>query len=261
MIKKLCSIVAVTFLAVSISPAMAGGAKDSGGSWTGNIGIHSKYVLRGITNNAEADNGALQGGFDYDSGAGWYAGIWASSLDYAYDSGGGTTSGNGFENDLYIGYKGELGSISFDVGLIQYLYVDVDDSNLTELKVAATFGPVTVQVQYLLNDGFWGNAGDQYWTLNYEKKLPKKFTLGLSYGYYIYEDNDSNELCAGASLANNCALTTSDSGFRHFNVTLSHPIGKTGGDMYVQYINAGEDRTGTDHEDTMVLGITYGFDL
>jgi uncharacterized protein (TIGR02001 family) len=228
------------------------GAAPSGSSFTGNIGVHSKYVLRGITNDAENDRAALQGGLDWENSNGWYAGWWASSLDYSSDTTAGTVEGNGFENDFYFGKKTKFGNFNLDVGIIQYYYVDVDDSDLTELKLAVSTGPFKVQLQYLLNDGAWGNAGDQYWTINYEKKLPKNFTLGLSYGHYVYDDDDNPDLGQA---------TVIDDGFRHFNITLSHPIGKTGADWYVQYIVAGEDRGGIEHDNTMVFGITYGFNL
>ena len=136
--------------------------------------------------------------------------------------------------------------------MIQYVYIDVDDSDLTELKLAVSSGPFKVQLQYLLNDGWWGNAGDQYWTISYDAKLPKKFKLNLTYGHYVYDDDDNSELGS---------VTAIDDGFRHFNVTLSRPIGKTGADWYAQYIFGGEDRTGANQEDTMVFGITYGFNL
>lgn len=248
MTKKLCSFVSVLFLLAAVNPVYAGGAK-SDGSWSGNIGIHSKYVLRGMTNDPENDSATLQGGFDYTANSGLYFGYWGSSLDYTTPS----SSTKGFENNLYGGYTGKTGSIGWDVGLIQYAYIDVDDSDLTELKVALSFSDFKLQMQYLLTDGAWGNEGDQYWTLNYSRKLPKNFKLNLSLGYYIYEDNDNADLVGGA--------TTTDGEFRHFIATLSHPIGKSGADMYIQYINGGKDRTETDQEDTMVMGITYGFDL
>jgi hypothetical protein len=45
------------------------------------------------------------------------------------------------------------------------------------------------------------------------------------------------------------------------NITFSHAVGATGAEAYVQYTVAGEDRSGTDYDDTIVMGLTYGFDL
>jgi uncharacterized protein (TIGR02001 family) len=219
--------------------------------WTGNIGVHSKYLLRGIFE--ENDGAAVQGGLDYSNASGFYAGWWASSLGYTYDaSGTDPYTSTGFENDFYAGFSGEFGDIGWDVGLLQYYYISVDDSDLTELTANVSYGPFTAGIQYLLNDGAWGNSGDIYWKLGYSTDLPKGFSFAADLGYYTYDDSDNSELLGS---------TLDDSGFRHLNLTLSHPIANTGADMYVQYTVAGDDREGTEYDDTMVLGITYGFDV
>ncbi len=227
-------------LAVALALPMAAAHADL----AGNIGVHSKYLLRGI--GLENDNTAVQGGIDYTHESGFYAGWWGSNLGY------GDTHGNGFENDLYGGFAGSAGDITYKAGLIQYVYVNVADSDLTEFLGSVGYGPVSLQMQYLLNDGAWGNAGDIYWTANYSTELPSKFKFGASLGYYTYDDSDPAEFGL---------TTTSDSGFRHLNLTLSHPMGDTGADMYMQYTVAGEDRTGADYGDKVVFGLTYGFGL
>ena len=45
-----------------------------------NIGIHSKYLLRGIFE--ENSGAAVQGGVDWSNDSGWYAGYWFSSLSF-----------------------------------------------------------------------------------------------------------------------------------------------------------------------------------
>jgi uncharacterized protein (TIGR02001 family) len=50
----------------------------------GNIGVHSKYLLRGI--GLENDNTAVQGGIDYTHESGFYAGWWGSNLGYSYNT-------------------------------------------------------------------------------------------------------------------------------------------------------------------------------
>lgn len=224
---------------------------------TGHIGVHSKYLLRGISQ--QNDGAAVQGGLDYLDESGFYAGWWASSLDYTYDAPNVSANGEGFENDLYGGYTGKMGPIGFDVGLIQYVYVNVDNSDLTEFKGKVTAGPAYAQMKYLLQDGWWGNTGDIYWMAGASWALPSEFTAGIDLGYYTYNDDDNSELCGGVTP---CNVTSSDSGFRHANFKLSHPVAQTGAAMYVQYVIAGEDRTGSDHyDDQMLLGITYGFGI
>lgn len=213
---------------------------------SGNIGIHSKYLLRGIFE--ENTGAAVQGGLDYTQD-GFYVGWWFSSLGYSYEAPSDLkTDEKGFENDLYLGYAGEVQGLGYNVGLIQYVYVNVDDSNLLEFTGKLTYAGFYVGLQALLNDGWWGNSGDIYWKAGYSAKLPMDFGLALDYGYYTYDDNDNGEL--GSS-------TLTNSGFRHLNFTLSHPIADTGASVYAQYTVAGEDRTGAEYDDSMVAGITY----
>jgi uncharacterized protein (TIGR02001 family) len=239
-------------LAVSLASASVFVPTAAHAEMSGNIGVHSKYLLRGIFE--ENDDAAVQGGLDYSHESGFYAGWWASNLGYTYDSGstGVDVTERGFENDFYAGFSGEMGGIGYSIGLLQYLYINVDDSDLTELTASLNMGGAYVGFQYLLNDGWWGNAGDVYWKAGYAMDLPKDFGLAFDLGYYTYDDDDNSELGS---------VTVQDSGFRHFNITLSHPVGNTGADMYVQYTVAGEDRAGLEYDDSMVLGLTYGFDL
>ena len=248
-------------LAVSLSSATAFAPVAVQAEMTGNIGVHSEYLLRGI--GRENDDTAVQGGFDYSHDSGLYLGYWGSNLGYSYDRNvGADPGGNGFENDLYGGFAGSAGDVSYKLGLIQYYYINVDDSDLTEFLANVGYAGFTLQAQYLLNDGLWGNDGDIYWTVGYSMELPSDFTLGASLGWYTYDDDDNDDLCTGLSLAAGCSVTTEDSAYRHLNLTLSHPIADTGANMYVQYTNAGEDRTGNDdYDDRVIFGVTYGFDI
>jgi uncharacterized protein (TIGR02001 family) len=236
---------------------------------TGNIGIFSKYALRGVSSSsdnpaitAESDGTAIQGGFDWSHDSGLFLGYWGSNLDYTYAANFGTASGgSGFENDFYGGYAGKAGAVSFSIGATQYLYIEVDESNLLEPFATVGVGPVTLGVKYLAQDGFWGNEGDMYWTLAYSTGLPKGFKFSAVAGYYLYEDNDSPEICGGDQQLGGCLITTTDSEFRHVDLTLSHPIAATGAEMLMTVIIGGEDRSQNSLDSTVVLGVKYGFDI
>lgn len=246
---------AVGATTLAIAPAAQAGL-------TGNIGVFSKYVLRGITNVTENNGTTVQGGFDWSHDSGVFLGYWGSNLDYVYSANGGTpTSTTGFENDFYGGYAGKAGPVSFSIGATQYYYVEVDDSNLFEPFGTVGVGPVTLGVKYLAQDGWWGNAGDMYWTLAYSTGLPKGFKFAATAGYYLYEKSDNSELCGGDSFPPNCGITTTSSAFRHVDLTLSHPIGATGAEMLLTFVYGGENRAEVEQDNTVVLGVKYGFDI
>ena len=85
-------------------------------SLEGNIGFTNNYVWRGMTQTD--DQAAISGGLDFSAG-GFYAGTWASNVDFGDD----TNS----EQDVYFGYAGDAGDISYDVGYIAYMYSGGDD--------------------------------------------------------------------------------------------------------------------------------------
>jgi uncharacterized protein (TIGR02001 family) len=80
---------------------------------------------------------ALQGGFDYSHSSGFYAGTWASNVNWVSDNYGGAgdqSASNSLEIDVYGGYKGTItGDLGFDVGVLTYNY---PGSNMT---VGGTF--------------------------------------------------------------------------------------------------------------------------
>ena len=107
-------------IASAFSPAFATAA-DSPHTLTGNVGIYSQYIFRGL---AQTDGDpALQGGFDYSHSSGLYAGVWMSNVSWLRDFGA-YNGGGSLEMDFYGGFKGAFGSSDFgyDVGLLQYYY-------------------------------------------------------------------------------------------------------------------------------------------
>jgi len=94
-------------------------------------------VFRGISQTAEG--AAVQGGFDATCGI-FYAGVWASSLDWSGDG----ANPASLEVDWYLGIKPVTGKITWDLGVIYYSYpnsadlVAGRDNNYLELKVGAS---------------------------------------------------------------------------------------------------------------------------
>lgn len=102
------------------SAAMAADAPTPEHTLTGNVGVYSQYIFRGLTQTNK--NPALQGGFDYAHASGLYAGTWMSNVSWLTDSSTGYKSGS-LEMDFYGGYKGSLGGdVGYDLGVLQYYY-------------------------------------------------------------------------------------------------------------------------------------------
>ena len=219
---------------------------------TGNISVLSSYILRGNTGGPtglpENTGATLQGGLDYSSDTGFYAGWWTSTL--GTDTYG---TANPMEHDFYAGYSGSLAEgVGFTVGTTYYYYYDVDssDNNGFELLLGLDVAGVGITAQTLLEDTLWGNTGDTYLKASYSYALPKDFSLDTALGLYFYKDSGDFE--AGLS-------TTEEFGFRHFDIGLSKAIGETGATASMNYIVGGENRSGQSLKNKVVFGITYGF--
>ncbi len=115
--KKLL-LLSVATLSLSV-PAMA---EDGGlpGEFSTTIGFASEYSFRGIAQSNEGP--AVQGSIDWSHDSGFYAGVWGSNVDF--------NDGDEahIETDLYVGYTGEVGGFTYDIGAIYYAYPGADSS-------------------------------------------------------------------------------------------------------------------------------------
>jgi uncharacterized protein (TIGR02001 family) len=102
-----------------------------------NVALATEYVFRGYSQTAEGP--AIQGGFDATCGM-FYAGVWASNLDWG--GVGGEDIAN-IEMDWYAGIKPKTDRITWDIGVVYYSYPDsVDwtgfDNDYFELKLGGS---------------------------------------------------------------------------------------------------------------------------
>jgi uncharacterized protein (TIGR02001 family) len=130
-----------------------------------NVGAVTDYRYRGISQSRLKP--ALQGGIDVTLPAGFYVGTWASTIKWIKDGGG---EGD-VELDLYGGYKGTVGDVGFDVGVLRYQYPGHDlgiSPNTTELYGALTFGPATLKYSHSTTNlfGFDDSKGSGYLDLS-----------------------------------------------------------------------------------------------
>lgn len=101
---------------------------------SGQYGISSDYMWRGISQSN--GNPAINFGIEQQLGAGFYAGAWASTIDFNDD--------NNVELDLYGGYSIGGNNWNIDLGYIAYRYDHDNDLNFDEVYLSVAYGPVKV---------------------------------------------------------------------------------------------------------------------
>ncbi|MFP5391599.1 MAG: TorF family putative porin [Gammaproteobacteria bacterium] len=275
--------------------AAAMAADEAAPSWTGHVDVVSKYVLRGITStygpgeplgNANADapeskKAALQWGADWTHPSGFYLGYFGSTVNYSYKALGESYANRSvtafqhdksIENDLYGGYTGKAGDISYTAGLTGYVYINGKHANAFETKFSAGYGPFVASAQTLLDDVVWGNKGDTYWTLNYSAPLPYQLNFTASLGYYTYKKEGkflgSVDTFTGVACPANQGFFTNgclpshgpvSGGFRHLIVGITQPIASTGVTWGLQGILGGDNRFGVKQKNQLVATLSYGF--
>ena len=122
-----------------------------------NVGASTDYIFRGLDQTGPFSDGEAFGGVDVTNGM-MYGGVWLSNT--------GSSSGKGFEYDIYGGVKPVMGPVTFDFGAIFYGYTDDEafgisstDGNMWEVKAGATYaaGPGTVGAVLYYSPNFAGS--------------------------------------------------------------------------------------------------------
>lgn len=184
-------------VAAAFGPGLASAqqAPASDHTLTGNVGIFSQYIFRGLTQTNR--DPALQGGFDYSHSSGLYAGTWLSNISWLTDSPAATGyTSSSLEWDMYGGFKGAIGKSDFgyDVGLLQYYYPGTQNTALYPGTVKAdtleAYGAVTwkwlsLKYSHSLNNKTFGVANSSntyYLDLSANYPLTEQLTLVAHYG-------------------------------------------------------------------------------
>lgn len=211
-----------------VSAAPAAAPAEPASPWSVNAGIASSYIYRGL--NQSDYKPALQIGADYVSESGFYVGVWGSSIRWIKDFGLG--SGN-VEFDIYGGYKGTAGPISYDVGVLQYLYNGSVTkggikANTTEVYLAGTYQMFTLKYSHVVSKGIFAvpnakNSG--YFDLSASFPLMDNLALNLHVGHQIvkntgglgtYTDGKAElvyDFGSGLTLAGGATATDADKTF------------------------------------------------
>ncbi|MBI2313045.1 MAG: hypothetical protein HYU77_11150 [Betaproteobacteria bacterium] len=236
-------------------------AQESPHTFTGNVGIYSQYIFRGLTQTNE--DPALQGGLDYSHSSGFYAGAWGSNISWLKEN---TTSatapvasgtyntGGSLELDVYAGFKGAIGKTDFgyDVGVLYYWYPGDTQApgfaglpyhikaDTTEIYGALSWKWITAKLSYSLGDTFGVDdaKGTYYFDLGATVPIGETgLTFGAHYGIFKFDGTDPrNYLTAAGVAASNDELFSYDD----FRLSLAYDLGKaskvlTGAEIGVMY--------------------------
>ena len=172
------SLLAGAVAAAMITPMTAMGqakAPESPHTFTGNVGLFSQYIFRGLTQTDRKP--ALQGGFDYSHSSGFYAGLWGSNVSWITDSAAYNGGSYSVEIDTYLGFKMQVGDFRFYVGFLRYNYpgrlplgglpAGAAKPDTNELDAAVSWKFTTLKYSYSLGDTFGvdDSRGSDYFDL------------------------------------------------------------------------------------------------
>lgn len=114
----------------------------------------SDYLFNGISQTDEQPT--LQGSLDWFDDSGWYAGSFASGVDYG--------QGTDYELDFYVGYSNNLtSSLIYDIGVARYTYMGGADSSefdYTEAYIALNYNSTRFQAWY--TEDYFGSGARHY---------------------------------------------------------------------------------------------------
>jgi len=174
-----------------------------------NVGVFTEYRYRGLTQTRFKPT--VQGGLDYADKSGFYVGAWASGVEWIKDTGtvykvGGVKGP--VEIDLYAGYKGAVGAVSYDLGYLRYQFQGNNlakvsgfaNANTDEVYGAVTMGVVTAKYSHSFSTlfGTVNSKGSGYLDLSANLDMGQGLTLtphlgrqnvnGAGNGIFSYTD-------------------------------------------------------------------------
>jgi len=153
-----------------------------------NVGATSNYLWRGVSQTDDA--AAISGGIDYANESGFYAGTWASNIDFGDDA--------SAELDFYLGFSGQLNEdVSYDVGYIYYAYPDSAESDSSneydfgEIYGSLSYSYFSISASYGVNNDDGAEFADSslYISADAEFEVADGLTLAFHIGDYSYDDS------------------------------------------------------------------------
>lgn len=174
-----------TAVAVALALALSAAAPlAQAEGFSGSATLTSDYVFRGLS---QTDEGAaLQGELRYDHTSGFYAGLWASNVDFGPGL-------SGTELDTFIGYAVPLSdSVGFDLQFVRYNYLGLDGGNeleYNELLASVTFNEIVSATLGYSSDVFASGDNGVYLGVGAAYPLTEKLSLTGGLGRYSLPDD------------------------------------------------------------------------
>ena len=221
----------LTKIACAVGALVLSGAAAA--EFSANIGATSNYVWRGVSQTG--NDAAISGGLDFGHESGFYAGTWASNVDFGGDK--------GAEVDLYAGFGNEIGTsgVGYDVGAIYYYYPNFDDSDFAELYGSFSYKYFSAGLNYIVSsqvDKTPGNdifiKGDLYYYLSGSFEVAPTWTLGGTFGYYDFKEDGRDGI---------------DTSYKHFQLDVTKGAGDFGDFTFT--VSKADKESGDD--DTLVF--------
>lgn len=166
---KVKTIAMTSVLAASMVASTAALADASG-----NIGVVSNYVWRGLTQTG--NDSAIQGGLDYAHSSGLSVGTWVSNTAFGSQ-----------ELDIYGAFDGSVGDFGYTVSAIQYRYPSLTDANWSEWALGGSYKNFSIKYNYTSD---WAKLGTKsnYIEAAASFDIAKDVSLGLHVGHTKFDD-------------------------------------------------------------------------
>jgi uncharacterized protein (TIGR02001 family) len=159
--------------------------------WSSTVTLANDYLFNGVSQTDESP--AIQGSIDWSGKTGWYAGGWASNVDFGDDT--------NIEADAYLGYYTAINdAVNLDAGIAHYTYNGGDyssDGNYSELYTKWNFGATDLNFWYAW-DYFGTGAGHYIVMLNHTFTINDDLTVLVGVDKSTSLDGDKFEWEAGS---------------------------------------------------------------
>jgi len=228
-VRALAAVVAFTGMAVT---------GTANAETSASFSASNMYLWRGV--NLTPSSGQIAGSLDYGHSSGAYAGVWTTNEEA------------GHETDLYLGFGGKAGGVSYDISYWNYLYTedcnttscDSGKNDLSEYIVSVGYEPVTFTV-YINADAPTSDDEYNYYTLD---AAFGKFNV--QYGVWDYNATGAN---------NYSHITLSYAATDEISFAISKASNDSGYDNTVA--NSGTDAYGVEEDPLFQVTYSKSFDL